>query len=114
MDRPHDDVRVPLPAVIDVIKPASVRQAVMVEKGGVRVDTVRPHPPIPTVERLHQPKGVCFVLGEERGGEFEREPGRRRREDRGEKGVQGGGVDVRGSGAMYGEEAKEVGGGSDG
>lgn len=94
MDCPHDDIGVPLSSPIDVIEPASVRQAIMVEKGGVGVDPISPHFPIPAVERLHQPKGVRFVLGEERGGEFERESGRGRREDGGEEVVEGGGVDV--------------------
>lgn len=86
----------------------------MIEKRGIGIDPVGPDLSIPTVKRLHQPKGIGFFLGKECGSELKGEPSRMQRKYRGEKRVKGGSIDVGGGCAVEGEQALEIRGGGDG
>lgn len=70
MDRPDDDVSVVAAPVsgIDVIEPAGIGEAVVVEEGGGGVDAVGTHGPMGVGstlrEGLHEAEGVVLVLGQ--------------------------------------------------
>lgn len=85
MDRSHDNVSVVLSGLVDIVKSASIWQAIMIEKRGIGIYTVGPDPSIPTVKRFHQPKGIGFVLGKECSSELKGECSRGRRKYRGEQ-----------------------------
>lgn len=95
MNNANDDVGVVVVVggVVDVIKTAGIRKAVVVEEGGMRVDTISSDGTLAIVtggERLHQPKGIELVLGQQCGREFHRESleRRMRRAEGGDEGMQ--------------------------
>lgn len=75
MDRPDNDVSVVAAPVsgVDVIEPAGIGEAVVVEEGGSGVDAVGTHGPMGVGstlrEGLHEAEGVVLVLGQQGGGE---------------------------------------------
>lgn len=77
---------------VDVVKTTDIGKAVVVEEGGIRVDTVSSDRTLATViggKRLHKPKGIKLVLGQQCGREFHRETlKRRRREEGGDERMQ--------------------------
>jgi hypothetical protein len=95
MNNANDDVGVVVVVGggVDVIETAGIRKAVVVEERGIRVDTISSDGTLAIVtggERLHHPKGIELVLGQQCGREFHRESleRRMRRAEGGDEGMK--------------------------
>jgi hypothetical protein len=95
MNNANDDVGVVVVVGggVDVVETAGIRKAVVVEERSIRVDTISSDGTLAIVtggERLHQPKGIELVLGQQCGREFHRESlkSRMRRAEGGDEGMQ--------------------------
>lgn len=65
MDRPHNDVSTTLVIPrgdVNIIKPAGIGKAVMVEEGSSGIDAIGPHGSLGG-GWVHEAKGIALVLG---------------------------------------------------